>query len=60
MLLTFVLAMVRHPEIMIQAQDEIQRVIGRDRMPNLQDRESLPFIDCILKECLRWVNSQVL
>lgn len=47
--------MVRHPDIMIQAQDEIERVIGRDRMPALEDRKSLPLIDCILKECLRWV-----
>lgn len=45
--------MTRHPEIMKRAQEEIDRTLGRDRMPTLDDRDSLPYIDCILKECLR-------
>ena len=48
------LAMVRNPDVVKQAQEEIDQVIGRDRMPTLEDRESLPYINCILKETLRW------
>ena len=48
------LAMVRNPDVVKQAQEEIDQGIGRDRMPTLEDRESLPYIDCILKETLRW------
>lgn len=53
-LLTFMLAMVRHPEVARRAQVEIDEAIGRDRLPTLDDRGSLPYIDCIVKETLRW------
>ncbi|KAG6907755.1 hypothetical protein DXG01_007509 [Tephrocybe rancida] len=51
---SFVLAMVRHPEAFSKAQREMDRVIGTDRLPNYEDRGSLPYLDCILKEVLRW------
>ena len=53
-LLTFMLAMVRYPEIAKRAQAEIDSVVGRDRMPTIDDRESMPYLDCILKETLRY------
>lgn len=43
-----------YPEVQAKAQAEIDRVIGRDRLPTLEDRQDLPYIDCILWECLRW------
>ena len=48
------LAMVRYPEIAKRAQAEIDSVVGRDRMPTIGDRESMPYLDCILKETLRY------
>ncbi|KAJ7803886.1 cytochrome P450 [Mycena olivaceomarginata] len=37
-----------------QAQEEIDRVVGRDRMPTFADRDSLPFIVATVRESLRW------
>ncbi|KAF9461370.1 cytochrome P450 [Collybia nuda] len=50
----FFLAIILHPESQRRAQEEIDAVIGSDRLPDFSDRESLPFIECILQETLRW------
>jgi len=50
----FILAMILHPEIQQKARAEIDAVVGRDRLPDFSDRGSMPFMDCILKEVLRW------
>lgn len=46
--------MVRNPQLAKKAQEEIDRVVGTDRMPTLDDRERLPYLDCIFKETLRY------
>ncbi|KIJ29345.1 hypothetical protein M422DRAFT_188633 [Sphaerobolus stellatus SS14] len=51
---TFTLAMMLHPEIQKKAQEELDVVIGRRRLPQLTDRPSLGFCDALLKESLRW------
>ena len=48
--------MLQYPEVAKRAQAEIDQVVGSHRMPNHNDRESLPYIDAILKECLRWAK----
>ena len=53
-LLTFIFMMIRHPEVAKKAQAEIDRVIGNERLPTFEDRASLPYIDCILKEVHRY------
>ena len=50
----FLLAMAMHPEMQRKAQAELDRVVGGDRMPTFQDRESLPYLNALLKEVLRW------
>ncbi|KAG5735110.1 O-methylsterigmatocystin oxidoreductase, partial [Termitomyces sp. T112] len=50
----FFLAMVLHPECQKRAQQEIDSVVGPGRLPEFSDRESLPYVDCILQETLRW------
>jgi cytochrome P450 len=50
----FVLCMLLNPEVQYHAQQEIDRVIGADRLPTFSDRESLPYVNAILTECLRW------
>jgi len=52
--MTFVLAMVLHPDIQARAQAEIDSVIGRDRLPTFEDRESLPYVDAVVRENYRW------
>ena len=46
--------MVLHPEVQKKAQAEIDAVIGPDRLPLVADRASLPYVDSIFKEALRW------
>ncbi|KAG9088543.1 hypothetical protein FS749_002077, partial [Ceratobasidium sp. UAMH 11750] len=51
---SFFAAMVHYPSIQQAAQDEIQRVVGTDRLPTYSDRDSLPYIEALYKEVLRW------
>ena len=39
-----------HPEIQVAAQAELDSVVGRERLPTMADRPSLPYINAILKE----------
>ena len=54
---TFILAMVLHPDVYKKAQEEIDRVIGSERLPDFEDREQLPYLECVLKEVVRYVNA---
>ncbi|KAG6841262.1 hypothetical protein C0991_000402 [Blastosporella zonata] len=45
---------VIHPECQRKAQEEIDRIIGSARLPELTDRESLPYLECVMQESLRW------
>jgi len=49
-----VLAMVLHPDVQKRAQDEIQAVVGTDRLPDFSDRPNLSYIEAVLRETLRW------
>lgn len=53
----FLLAMVLHPECQVKAQEELDRVLGNplQRLPDFGDRQSLPFVNCIVQETYRWV-----
>ncbi|KAF8594597.1 cytochrome P450 [Ceratobasidium sp. AG-I] len=50
----FLIAMILHPEIQARAQAEIDSVLGGNRLPEMSDRNELPYLDCILKEVMRW------
>jgi len=50
----FMLAMVLHPESQKRAQDEIDSIVGRDRLPTFQDYEQLPYVRALVKETMRW------
>lgn len=51
--MSFVLCMVLHPEVFRKAQEEIDRVIGTDRLADFDDQDSLPYFRCVLTEVLR-------
>lgn len=53
-LLVFLLAMVLYPDAQRKAQEEIDRVIGCDRLPEFRDRSTLPYVEAIVFETLRW------
>ena len=52
--MTFTLAMVKNPHVWKRAQAEIDAVIGTDRFPGFEDRTSLPYVEAIVRESLRW------
>lgn len=54
-MLTFFLAMTLYPEIQRRAHRELHEVVGSDRLPKFSDRDSLPYINAIIKESLRWI-----
>jgi cytochrome P450 len=51
-----VLALAMHPDVQRRAQAEIDSVTGRTRLPNSGDRSSLPYVEAIANEALRWMN----
>ena len=51
---TFIGSMVLHPDVQRRAQIELDSVLDQDRLPTLDDRPSLSFIDCIVLEVFRW------
>ena len=46
--------MMIYPDIQARAQAELDIVVGTDRLPTFDDRDSLPYINAICKEVLRW------
>ncbi|EPQ60724.1 cytochrome P450 [Gloeophyllum trabeum ATCC 11539] len=53
-ILSFFLAVSISPAVQKRAHDQLDQVLGGQRLPTFEDRPSLPYIDCILWECLRW------
>ncbi|KZT41671.1 cytochrome P450 [Sistotremastrum suecicum HHB10207 ss-3] len=51
---TFFLAMTMNPLVQKKAQQELDAVLGSERVPTVADKESLPYVKAILKETLRW------
>ncbi|KAJ7928089.1 cytochrome P450 [Mycena leptocephala] len=53
-LASFFLAMAVHPDVQKKAQSEIDTVIGTHRLPEFRDRSSLPFVEALYREVMRW------
>ncbi|EKM55880.1 uncharacterized protein PHACADRAFT_209392 [Phanerochaete carnosa HHB-10118-sp] len=56
-LTTFIYAMVLHPEAQVLVQEELDRVVGRDRLPEMADQDALPRVTALIQEVLRCVAS---
>lgn len=50
----FVACMMMNPEAQKRAQQEIDRVVGTGRLPDFGDRDSLPYVECVVQETMRW------
>ncbi|KZV67267.1 cytochrome P450 [Peniophora sp. CONT] len=48
------LAMLAYPEVQQRAQDELDTVVGRARVPTFADMPNLPYISAMVKEIIRW------
>ncbi|KAL0949262.1 hypothetical protein HGRIS_009340 [Hohenbuehelia grisea] len=54
LLLSLVLCMAMNPTAQAKAQAEIDKVVGSERLPSLQDRDSLTYTVAVIKETMRW------
>lgn len=45
---------IRYPKVQAKLQEEIDKVIGRDRLPCAEDQRSLPYVMAFLYETLRF------
>jgi cytochrome P450 len=46
--------MILHPEAQRLAQQEIDSVVGIDRLPDFYDRPSLKYVEAVFRETIRW------
>lgn len=46
--------MTIHPEVQKRAQEELDRVVGKDSLPSFSNQENLPYINAICLEVQRW------
>lgn len=56
-ILNFVLAMLLYPHVQTAAQKALDDAIGRDRLPEIADKDAVPYITAVMHECMRWVPS---
>uniref|UniRef100_A0A1W7HBS0 Cytochrome P450 n=1 Tax=Scoparia dulcis TaxID=107240 RepID=A0A1W7HBS0_SCODU len=45
--------MVRNPRVQQKIQEELDRVVGKDRVMTEADLPNLPYLQCVTKECFR-------
>lgn len=48
--------MVLYPTCQAKAQEEIDTIIDSGRLPEFSDRPSLPYLECIVQETLRFAH----
>jgi len=46
--------MLLHPEIQKKCQAEIDAVCNNERLPDVADRDQLPYLNATMKELMRW------
>ena len=49
------IAMSLYPEVQRKAQEELDRVVGPNRLPEFEDFDNLLYIRAIVMEAMRWV-----
>ena len=46
--------MALNPHTMRKAQEELDKIVGSERLPDFSDQVNLPYTSAIVKEVLRW------
>ena len=50
----FFVLMASYPRVQQKAQEELDTVVGPDRLPTFDDIGSLPYLNSVIRELLRW------
>ena len=53
-ILNAILLLLHHPHVQVRAFQGIQSVVGLDKLPDLEDRRSLRYVDAIIQEVHRF------
>lgn len=53
-LLSFIIAMMEHPDWQKRLQNEVDRVVGSERLPTFDDLPNLPTVRAVVKEGIRY------
>ncbi|KAJ0008893.1 hypothetical protein NQD34_016308 [Periophthalmus magnuspinnatus] len=51
-----VLLLVKYPDIQAKLHTVIDKVVGPDRLPTLEDRHSMPYLDAFIYETMRFTS----
>ena len=48
-----ILLLTKYPDIQAKLQHELDKAVGRERLPDFADFSNLPYFECVLEETLR-------
>ncbi|KAJ7989079.1 hypothetical protein DPEC_G00315820 [Dallia pectoralis] len=51
-----ILLLAKHPHVQVRVQEQIDDVVGRDRLPNMDDKASLAYLDAVIYETMRYTS----
>ncbi|CAH1780870.1 unnamed protein product, partial [Owenia fusiformis] len=52
----FFLLLMNHPDIQVKLQEEVDKVVGKDRNPSVDDKDDMPYLQATLIEVLRYLS----
>ncbi|KAJ5094793.1 hypothetical protein N7456_010654 [Penicillium angulare] len=58
--ISFIFAMCAFPDVQKKAYEEINRIVGQNRMPDWTDKDEMPYCGAIVSESLRWRTVTIL